>query len=150
MILFRHVIFDGGISENEMKTILFFCFCLLFFSLDTMSQTTNQSTRPSARDLGVIVGILPAGKNNAITDVAGVRVGHSTLIRGDDVRTGVTAIFPHSGNLFQEKVPAAVFVGNGFGKLMGSTQVEELGEIETPILLTGTLNVPRVADALIE
>jgi D-aminopeptidase len=115
-----------------------------------MSQTTNQSPRPRARDLGVVVGILPTGKNNAITDVAGVRVGHSTLISGDDVRTGVTAILPHSGNLFQEKVPAAVFVGNGFGKLMGSTQVNELGEIETPILLTGTLNVPRVADALIE
>jgi D-aminopeptidase len=150
LILFPHVIFDGVVPENEMKTILLFCFCLLFFFLDTMSQTTNQSTRPRARDLGVVVGILPAGKNNAITDVAGVRVGHSTLIRGDDVRTGVTAILPHSGNLFQEKVPAAVFVGNGFGKLMGSTQVEELGEIETPILLTGTLNVPRVADALIE
>ncbi|HEX5084423.1 MAG TPA: P1 family peptidase, partial [Blastocatellia bacterium] len=115
-----------------------------------MSQTTNQSPRPRARDLGVVVGILPTGKNNAITDVAGVRVGHSTLISGDDVRTGVTAILPHSGNLFQEKVPAAVFVGNGFGKLMGSTQVDELGEIETPILLTSTLNVPRVADALIE
>jgi len=115
-----------------------------------MSQTTNQTLRPRARDLGVVVGILPTGKNNAITDVAGVRVGHSALIRGDNVRTGVTAILPHSGNLFQEKVPAAIFVGNGFGKLMGSTQVNELGEIETPILLTNTLNVPRVADALIE
>jgi D-aminopeptidase len=133
-----------------MKTILLFCFCLLLFALDTMSQTTSQSSRPRARDLGVVVGILPTGKHNAITDVAGVRVGHSTLISGHDVRTGVTAILPHSGNLFQEKVPAAVFVGNGFGKLMGSTQVDELGEIETPILLTNTLNVPRVADALID
>ncbi len=115
-----------------------------------MSQTTNQNPRPRARDLGVVVGILPTGKNNAITDVAGVRVGHVSLIRGDNVRTGVTAILPHPGNLFQEKVPAAIFVGNGFGKLMGSTQVDELGEIETPILLTNTLNVPRVADALIE
>ncbi|HEU0178946.1 MAG TPA: P1 family peptidase [Blastocatellia bacterium] len=115
-----------------------------------MSQTTNQTPRPRARDLGVVVGILPTGKNNAITDVAGVRVGHATLIRGDNVRTGVTAILPHSGNLFQDKVPAAIYVGNGFGKLMGSTQVDELGEIETPILLTNTLNVPRVADALIE
>lgn len=115
-----------------------------------MSQTTTHSPRPRARDLGIEVGILPTGKNNAITDVAGVRVGHATLIRGDNVRTGVTAILPHSGNLFQEKVPAAIFVGNGFGKLMGSTQVDELGEIETPILLTNTLNVPRVADALIE
>jgi D-aminopeptidase len=98
----------------------------------------------------VVVGILPPGKLNAITDVPGVRVGHSTVIRGDSVRTGVTAILPHDGNLFQEKVPAAVFVGNGFGKLMGSTQVNELGELETPILLTNTLNVPRVADALLD
>jgi D-aminopeptidase len=115
-----------------------------------MSQTTNQTSRPRARDLGVVAGILPTGKNNAITDVSGVRVGHATLISGDNVRTGVTAILPHPGNIFQEKVPAAIFVGNGFGKLMGSTQVDELGEIETPILLTNTLNVPRVADALIE
>jgi D-aminopeptidase len=87
---------------------------------------------------------------NTITDVEGVLVGQTTLVRGDSVRTGVTAIVPHSGNLFREKVPGAVFVGNGFGKLMGSTQVEELGEIETPILLTSTLNVPRVADALLD
>jgi D-aminopeptidase len=106
--------------------------------------------RPRARDAGVVVGVLPTGKNNAITDVAGVKVGHTTLIRGDNVRTGVTAIVPHDGNLFQDKVPGAIVVGNGFGKLMGSTQVKELGEIETPILLTSTLNVPRVADALLE
>jgi D-aminopeptidase len=115
-----------------------------------MSQSSDQPTRPRARDLGINVGILPPGKNNAITDVLGVRVGHTTLIKGDNVRTGVTAILPHTGNLFQEKVPAAIFVGNGFGKLMGSTQVDELGELETPILLTGTLNVPRVADALLD
>ena len=132
------------------RSLLTFCICLLLFAFKTMSQTTTQTPRPRARDLGVVVGILPTGKNNAITDVAGVRVGHATLIRGDNVRTGVTAILPHSGDLFQEKVPAAIFVGNGFGKLMGSTQVNELGEIETPILLTNTLNVPRVADALIE
>ncbi len=90
------------------------------------------------------------GPLNAITDVAGVRVGHATLIRGESVRTGVTAILPHSGNLFRDKVPAAIVVANGFGKLAGSTQVNELGEIETPILLTSTLNVPRVADALME
>ncbi len=118
--------------------------------LTAMSQSNVEKPRPRARELGVVVGVLPPGKNNAITDVAGVRVGHATLIKGDNVRTGVTAILPHAGNLFQEKVPAAVFVGNGFGKLMGSTQVNELGEIETPILLTNTLNVPRVADALIE
>lgn len=106
--------------------------------------------RPRAREAGIIVGGLPTGPNNAITDVPGVLVGHAALIRGENIRTGVTAILPHSGNLFREKVPAAVFVGNGFGKLMGSTQVNELGEIETPILLTSTLNVPRVADALID
>jgi D-aminopeptidase len=102
-----------------------------------------------ARDLGVIIGILPPGPLNAITDVAGVKVGHTTILR-ETTRTGVTAILPHGGNLFREKVPAAVFVGNAFGKLMGSTQVQELGEIETPILLTNTLAVPRVADALID
>ncbi len=127
------------------KTIFAFLLMLTF-----MQQQRDQSLRPRARDLGIVVGILPPGKQNAITDVAGVRVGHVTLIKGDNVRTGVTAILPHVGNLFREKVPAAIFVGNGFGKLMGSTQVNELGEIETPILLTNTLNVPKVADALIE
>jgi D-aminopeptidase len=123
-----------------------------FLSLpwDTQAQQMNEPPRQRARDLGVIVGILPPGKLNAITDVAGVRVGQTTVIRGDSIRTGVTAILPHGGNLFQEKVPAAIFIGNGFGKLMGSTQVNELGEIETPILLTSTLNVPRVADALLD
>ena len=106
--------------------------------------------RPRARDLGITIGTMPPGPLNAITDVAGVRVGHATLIRGDNIRTGVTAILPHGGNLFQEKVPGAVFVGNGFGKIIGTTQIEELGEIETPILLTSTLNVPRVADALLD
>src|SRR5438132_5554033 len=107
-------------------------------------------TRPRVRDLGVTIGALPTGPLNAITDVEGVRVGHATLIRGDNIRSGVTAILPHGGNLFQEKVAGAIFVGNGFGKIMGTTQVDELGEIETPILLTSTLNVPRVADALID
>ena len=97
-----------------------------------------------------MTGILPTGPLNAITDVAGVRVGHATLRRGENVRTGVTAVLPHAGNLFREKVPAAIFTGNGFGKLIGSTQVNELGEMETPILLTSTLNVPRVADALLD
>ena len=103
-----------------------------------------------ARELGIVVGILPTGPLNAITDVAGVRVGHATLNRGANIRTGVTAILPHPGNLFREKVAGAVFIGNAFGKLVGSTQVNELGEIETPILLTSTLNVFRVADALID
>lgn len=114
------------------------------------AQNPTPNPRPRARDLGLKVGILPAGPLDAITDVAGVEVGHTTIIRGDDVRTGVTAILPHPGNLFREKVPGAVFVGNAFGKLAGSTQVNELGEIETPILLTSTLSVPRVADALID
>jgi D-aminopeptidase len=105
--------------------------------------------RPRARDLGIRVGILPTGALNAITDVAGVLVGHTTITRGDTIRTGVTAVVPHNGNLFRQKVPGAIFVGNGFGKLMGSTQVNELGEIETPIMLTSTLSVPRVADSLV-
>jgi len=112
--------------------------------------TTATPARPRARELGITPGILPTGALNAITDVAGVRVGQATVVRGETVRTGVTVILPHGGNLFREKVPAAVFVGNGFGKLMGSTQIEELGEIESPIALTSTLNVPRVADALID
>src|SRR5213078_512481 len=108
------------------------------------------SNRPRAREAGVIVGVLPAGPLNAITDVAGVAIGHTTIVKGDNIRTGVTAILPHAGNLFREKVPGAVFIGNAFGKLAGSTQVNELGEIETPIMLTSTLNVPRVADATID
>ena len=103
-----------------------------------------------ARDLGVTPGVLPTGKLNSITDVVGIQVGHFTLIEGDDIRTGVTAILPHGGNIYQDKVPAGVVVGNGFGKLTGSTQIEELGEIETPIILTNTLAVPRAAEALIE
>jgi D-aminopeptidase len=110
----------------------------------------NERERPRARDAGVPLGTLEPGPTNAITDVAGVRVGHATLIRGEDVRTGVTAVVPRPGNLLEEPVAGAVWVGNAFGKLMGSTQVDELGEIETPILLTSTLNVPRVADALID
>jgi D-aminopeptidase len=106
--------------------------------------------RKRARELGIAPGVLPTGKWNAITDVAGVKVGHVTLIEGDDIRTGVTAILPHGGSVFQEKVPAGIVVGNGFGKLMGSTQVNELGEIETPILLTNTLSVPVATEALID
>lgn len=124
-------------------------FSIVALTILALSASAQESSRPRARDVGVAPGILAPGPENAITDVAGVLVGHTTLIRGDDVRTGVTAVLPHGGNLFQEKVPGAVFVGNGFGKLAGSTQVRELGQIETPILLTSTLNVPRVADALI-
>jgi len=106
--------------------------------------------RKRAREIGIVPGILSPGKWNAITDVMGVMVGHVTLIEGDDIRTGVTAILPHGGNNFQEKVPAGIVVGNGFGKLMGSTQVDELGEIETPVVLTNTLAVPVAAEALID
>jgi D-aminopeptidase len=115
-----------------------------------MAMNGEKNERPRAREIGLTLGVLPAGPLNAITDVAGVMVGHTTIIRGENIRTGVTAILPHSGNLFREKVQGAIFVGNGFGKLMGSTQVNELGEIETPILLTSTLNIPRVADALLD
>ena len=106
-----------------------------------------QAPRPRAREMGVAVGVLPTGPLNAITDVAGVRVGQVTIASGDSINTGVTAILPHGGNVFQEKVPAAVSVGNGFGKLTGIAQVGELGEIESPIVLTCTLCVPRAADA---
>ncbi len=120
-------------------------FVLLLFagSLDA------QATRPRARDIGIIVGSIPTGPLNAITDVAGVRVGHTTIARGDSINTGITAILPHGGNPFREKVPAAIVVGNGFGKLAGSTQVNELGELESPIVLTCTLCVPRAADAVL-
>jgi D-aminopeptidase len=122
---------------------------ILLLTASAGAQNASSTGRPRASDLGLKVGILPSGPLNAITDVAGVEVGHTTIIRGDDVRTGVTAILPHPGNLYREKVPGAVFVGNGFGKLVGTTQIEEMGDIETPVLLTSTTSVPRVADALI-
>jgi hypothetical protein len=114
-----------------------------------VGQTATADSRPRASDLGLRVGILPPGRLDAITDVAGVQVGHSTIVRGENIRTGVTAIHPHSGNLYREKVPGAIFVGNGFGRLAGHTQLEEMGNIETPILLTSTTSVPRVADAVL-
>src|SRR5215510_1427921 len=131
-----------------MKTLVKSLVTVLVLSSGISSFGQNEA-RPRARDLGIKVGVLPPGPLNAITDVAGVKVGHTTLVRGDNIRTGVTAILPHGGNLFREKVAGAVFIGNAFGKLIGSTQVNELGEIETPILLTSTLSTPKVADALI-
>ncbi|MCS7230350.1 MAG: P1 family peptidase [Candidatus Kryptonium sp.] len=113
-----------------------------------ISQESEKRYR--ARELGIIVGVLPTGKYNAITDVKGVKVGHKTIIKGDSIRTGVTVIIPHEGDIFREKVPCAFYAGNAFGKFMGSTQIEELGELETPIALTNTLAVPKVADALIQ
>ena len=118
---------------------------------ETRQDATRQdATRPRARDLGIEVGIFTPGEFNAITDVEGVLVGHATLVRGDSVRTGVTAIRPHGGNAFFDRVPAAIYTGNGFGKLLGVTQVRELGELETPILLTCTLCVWQAADALVQ
>jgi D-aminopeptidase len=105
--------------------------------------------RKRARECGIKIGVLPPGALNAITDVKGVKVGHLTLIREAHVRTGVTAILPHEGNLFGQKVPAAVYVGNGFGKLAGSTQVQELGNLESPIILTNTLSVSTALDAVV-
>jgi D-aminopeptidase len=112
--------------------------------------TTQSQPGRRAREVGVRIGVLPAGRQNAITDVGAVRVGHTTLVEGDAIRTGVTAIIPSAGNLFQRKVPGAVYVGNGFGKLAGSTQVEELGTIETPIVLTNTLAVAAAIEAVVE
>ena len=120
---------------------------LLALVLGAPAQQTSEP-RVRARELGIQPGVLPTGKLNAITDVAGVKVGHVTLRIGDNVRTGVTAILPHDGNIFQHKVPAAVYAGNGFGKLIGSTQIDELGVIESPIVLTNTLSVWRAAEAL--
>ncbi|MDH5805923.1 MAG: P1 family peptidase [Gemmatimonadota bacterium] len=116
-------------------------------ALGASLQADAQQERVTLRDLGASLGVLPAGPLNAITDVRGVRVGQVTVTEGDSVNTGVTAVLPHAGNIFQEKVPAAIVVGNGYGKLVGITQVQELGELESPVLLTCTLCVPRVADA---
>ncbi len=122
---------------------------LLMLAIASFAQEKPATQRPRARDLGIKVGVLPTGPLNAITDVSGVLVGQTTIIHDPDIHTGVTAVLPHSGNLYRVKVPGAIFVGNGFGKLTGSTQVDEMGDIETPILLTSRTSVPRVADALI-
>ncbi|MCB0371685.1 MAG: P1 family peptidase, partial [Muricauda sp.] len=118
------------------------CYVFILFPLLMFSQNR-------LRDHGVEIGVLKPGAFNAITDVPGVQVGHTTLINGENIRTGVTALLPHAGNIFQEKVPAAIYVGNGFGKLAGYTQVKELGNLETPIILTNTLSVPTAMNALI-
>ena len=108
-----------------------------------------EEARPRARAAGIVIGLLPTGPRNALVDVPGVAVGHVTVVEGEGIRTGVTAILPHGGDLYRERVPAAIHVGNGYGKLLGLTQVRELGELETPILLTGTLGVWKAADALV-
>ncbi len=125
-----------------------YCLATTLLVIVCHSLVAQSSKRP--RDYGIRFGVLPTGPLNAITDVAGVRVGHVTLQQGQNIRTGVTTILPHSGNQFQEKSPAAIYIGNGFGKLSGYSQVEELGTLETPIVLTNTLSVPAAADALID
>ena len=128
-----------------MKTTAFRTLLVVIMLISMSSFSQNKRIR----DYGIDIGVLKTGKNNAITDVEGVKVGHTTLVIGDSIRTGVTAILPHSGNIFQSKVPAAIYIGNGFGKLAGYSQVKELGNIETPIILTNTLSVPIASDALI-
>jgi D-aminopeptidase len=123
--------------------------CRLAFTFLALVCVAGAQGRTRARDLGIAPGVFTAGPENAITDVDAVRVGHTTVIEGDRVRTGVTAVLPHGGNLFQDKVAGAVFVGNAFGKLAGSTQVAELGTIETPIVLTNTLSVGTAMDAVV-
>lgn len=125
-------------SKHNLLLIL-----IIMISMNLFSQ------KKRLRDYGIEIGILKTGELNAITDVIGVKVGHETIIEGDSVRTGVTAILPHDGNIFQSKLPAAIYIGNGFGKLVGYSQVKELGNIETPIVLTNTLSVPTASDALI-
>ncbi|MGC4234875.1 MAG: P1 family peptidase [Niabella sp.] len=130
----------------SMKFLIIPLISLLLVSMNASAQ----GQRGRIRDFGITIGILPTGTYNAVTDVPGVKIGHTTLIKDSHIRTGVTAILPHAGNMFQQKVPAAVYVGNGFGKMMGISQIEELGNIETPILLTNTLNAPIVANAVID
>lgn len=139
---------EAGIHTNlEPRTSHFAPFLALIVLCSALAASGQE--RPRIRDLGIKPGVLPPGKWNAITDVAGVRVGHKTIIEGDSVRTGVTAILAHEGNLFQRKVPAAVYVGNGFGKAAGFLQVRELGNLETPIVLTSTLSVGPAVEAVV-
>ena len=134
-------------SHNGWK--VFWAVVVAVSAVSAVAIVLSAQARPRARDLGIAPGVLAPGPLNAITDVDGVRVGHTTLVEGDTVRTGVTAIVPHGGNVFQDKVAGAVFVGNAFGKLAGSTQVTELGTIETPIVLTNTLSVGTAMDAVV-
>ncbi len=128
---------------------LFLLFLLMADMSTTPSSADEPVARPRARDIGITIGLLPTGPLNAITDVAGVSVGHLTLREGENIRTGVTVVVPHEANVFRHKVPVAIVVGNGFGKLVGSTQVDELGTLETPIALTNTLSVFTAATGLV-
>ncbi len=138
------------VSHPTIRTQFFSCLLVTAIALFLLPGASKAQSKPRARDLGIRVGILQPGPHNAITDVAGVRVGHATLRAEARFATGVTVVLPHSGNLFQRKVPAAIEVFNGFGKLVGYTQVRELGELESPIALTSTLNIHRVADGLLD
>ena len=122
----------------------------IIFSIGLLCLAAISNAQERPREMGIHIGVFPTGKLNAITDVKGIRVGHVTKIEGENIRTGVTAILPHEGNIFQEKIPAAVFVGNGFGKLAGISQIEELGNLESPIILTNTLNVASGIQAVID
>ncbi len=135
---------NGANFLSSIMRFLYLLLLLVFFDLHVVAQSRKRIAQYQVK-----IGVLPPGKYNAITDVAGVKVGHTTLIVGDSIRTGVTAILPHSNNLFQQKVPAAVFTGNGFGKLAGTTQIKELGNIESPIILTNTLGVATGINAVI-
>lgn len=137
-------------GHRGVRVLLLRLVAATFLTTNLASAAGPEATveRPRARAAGIEIGTLPTGPDNAITDVPGVRVGHATLSQGDRFHTGITAILPHGGNLFRERVPAAILTANGFGKLVGSTQVNELGELETPILLAGTLSVWNAADAL--
>lgn len=137
----------GFFKLKSMQIKVFFPI-LLIILLTNMA--TMQAQKQRMRDYGIQTGVMKTGALNTITDVEGIKVGQYSNIKGDQVRTGVTAIVPHQGNIFQEKVPAAVYIGNGFGKLAGYSQIEELGNIETPIVLTNTLSVPTAVDALID
>ncbi len=132
------------------KNFVFKAAALMMLMLLLINCFNAEAQMKRTRDYGIKIGILQPGRLNAITDVPGVKVGHVTIIKGDTVNTGVTAILPHDGNIFQNKVPAAIYIANGFGKLAGYSQVDELGNIETPIILTNTLSVPTAADALID
>jgi D-aminopeptidase len=137
-------------KESPMSALACFAVCSAVLALAAGAVLIASEVRPRAREFGLVVGVLPPGPLNAITDVAGVKVGQVTLVEGRDVRTGVTVILPHEGNLYQDKVPAGISVGNGYGKLTGVTQVMELGTLETPIVLTNTLSVPIAAEAIID
>lgn len=137
-----------SVGSLQCRRLCVWC-AALAVTCPVMVEVASAQIRQSPREMGVVVGVLPTGPLNSITDVAGVRVGQVTVVLGDSINTGVTAILPHGGNIFRRKVPAAVVVGNGFGKLVGFTQVQELGELESPVVLTCTLCVHRVADAVL-